>query len=113
MQIEIRSGGFSVTAAIRSYTHRRLDFALGRFAGRIQRVNVFLGDVNGPKGGVDKLCRIVTASAGGAAVIEEVHPDLYRAIDRAAHRTGHKIAREAGRANRPAPPRFIVYQGAA
>ena len=33
--------------------------ALGRFDERIQRVQVMLVDVNGPRGGLDKECRLV------------------------------------------------------
>jgi putative sigma-54 modulation protein len=113
MQVEIRSKDFPITPGIRSYTERRLGFALDRFAGRIQRAQVYVGDVNGPKGGRDKLCRIVVSVASATAVVEEVRPDLYRAIDRAASRAARKIAREVGRANRPAPPRFFIYQGVA
>ena len=33
-------------------------FALDRFAGAIREVDVRLADLNGPRGGVDKLCRV-------------------------------------------------------
>lgn len=113
MQVEIRSRDFEITEGIHAYAERRLGFALDRFAGHLRRLQVYLGDVNGPKGGPDKLCRLVVVMPSATVVVEEIHPDLYRAIDRTAGRVARKVAREVGRANRPVPPRYIIYEGAA
>ena len=51
---------------------RRLDFALGRFGGRISQVTVGLEDLNGPRGGADKRCRLaVRLVPSGKVTIEE------------------------------------------
>jgi ribosome-associated translation inhibitor RaiA len=54
--------------------------------------------VNGPKGGADKACRMdVTLTPGGTVRVEDVDPDLYVAIDRAAHRVNRSVARRLER----------------
>lgn len=40
--------------ALRQYVERRLRFALGRFAHRLDQLQVRLEDVNGPRGGLDQ-----------------------------------------------------------
>ena len=94
MQIDIQSQGFALTHALREYTERRLQFALTRVGDRIRRVTVRLFDVNGPRGGPDKCCRVrVMLNGLAAVVIEDVEADLYRAIDRAADRIGRTVTR--------------------
>jgi putative sigma-54 modulation protein len=98
MKIEMRSRGFSLTPALQAYVERRLAFALDRHLERIARVRVTLIDVNGPKGGVDKSCRIDVSLRGGrAARAAVVELDAYTAIDRAAHRVARIVAHEVAR----------------
>ena len=94
---------------------RRLHFALSRFSSRIARVTVFLEDVNGPRGGVDKACRIVVRLRRGADVVASVEDvEWVAAIDRATTRVGHSVAREIARTRTtrnlpwPAPVREAV-----
>lgn len=87
-----------MTQALAGHVRRRLGFALARHGDRIQRVGVRLGDENGPRGGVDKFCRIqVRLVDAPAAVIEDVSADLYAAIDRAAERVGRVVDRNLQR----------------
>lgn len=84
MQIDIQSQGFALTHARREYTERRLQFALARVGDGVRRVTVRLFDVNGPRGGIDKRCRIQVMLDGLAdVVVEDTEADLYVAIDRA------------------------------
>ncbi len=81
-----------------AYTERRLRFALGRFGTRIRQIMVRIADLNGPRGGVDKQCRItVDVRPFGTVILEETDADLYRAIDRAAHRVSQSVRRELER----------------
>ena len=110
MRFEMQSRGFVLTDALREYTGRRLKFALARAGDRVRRVTVRLSDVNGPRGGIDKRCRIqVTMNGIAAVVIEDTEADLYLAIDRAADRTGRSVARRLARSHEhlPAEPDFI------
>lgn len=112
MIVEIRSRAFTITEPVRQHVERRLKFALDRFAD-VKRVAVCLGDLNGPRGGADKFCRICVFLNTGVAVVEEVQPDMYSAISRAAHRLAMKVARKMGRVDRPIPFRAAVAYGGA
>lgn len=93
MRLEIRSAPFSLTPALEARVRRRMRFALCRFQAGIRRVTVRLCDLNGPRGGVDKQCRIEAALRRGKTVqVEDVDADLYAAIDRAAGRLGRLVA---------------------
>ncbi|EAR07664.1 HPF/RaiA family ribosome-associated protein [Reinekea blandensis] len=94
MQIEIRSKNIDMTPSLRDYVRRRLSFALGARAGQIQRVQVMLSDINGPKGGNDKHCRIlVNVPYIKDVVIEDCQTELKGAIDRAAARTSRTLTK--------------------
>lgn len=107
-----RSGshGSRRPAGLPDHIERRLRFALARFGHRVERVVVFLQDRNGPRGGIDKVCRILAKVHGCGTVMAAVaDSDWTVAIDRATTRIGHSVARQVdrvrdrhGRANRPA-----------
>jgi ribosomal subunit interface protein len=99
MRLEQTARVFKLTDAIRHHVRRRVDFAIGRFATRISRVTVRLSDVNGPRGGVDKECRIhVRLDGHGPIVVTELAEDMYASIDLACGRVGRVVARKIGRA---------------
>ncbi len=58
MRIHVYARNVRVTPSLLEFIERRLGFALGRFASRVSKVVVRLGDLNGPRGGVDQQCRI-------------------------------------------------------
>src|SRR5512146_2647949 len=112
MVVQIRSRKFTITEPVRRHVERRLHFALSRLAD-VERVAVCLGDLNGPNGGADKFCRICVELSSGVSVVEEIQPNMYVAISRAAHRLAMKVAREMGRVNQPAPIRAFKAYGCA
>lgn len=94
MVIDIRTRGFTLTPGLRSHVERRLEFALDRYRDRVARIRVVLGDVNGPRGGRDKSCRLELGLRGARAVrVAVTSGDLYAAIDAAAHRAGRTLTR--------------------
>ena len=98
MNVDIQSLGFPITAALADYARRRLRFGLTRHSDRIQRIVVRLGDENGPRGGVDKFCCIqVYLVDAPVAVIKDIGPELYGAIDRAADRVGRVVVKHLNR----------------
>ena len=98
MRIDIRGSGFRVTTALLEHTERRLRFALTRSSDRIKRVVVRFGDINGPRGGEDKFCRIqVHFEHTPPVLIEDTGADLYAVIDRAAERAGRNAAKRIDR----------------
>lgn len=101
MRIDIQSRGFTLTEAMRQHVERRLRFALCAMRQGPKAIAVRLGDENGPRGGVDKVCTIQISFSGAAPVIiEEVQADLYAAVDRAADRAGRTVIRRLQRLHR-------------
>jgi hypothetical protein len=87
---------------------------VGRAAGVIERITVRFDDVNGPKGGIDTVCRIKVVMSGRPSVVVEKKTHSHAtAFARAAAALGTTIAREQSRhhlhtGHRPgpsAPPR--------
>jgi ribosome-associated translation inhibitor RaiA len=67
---------------------------LNRFAGRISRVEVTVRDVNGDKGGVDKLGRLTAHLLGGYSItVSEQAQLLSHAIGKAAERLQYSLAK--------------------
>ncbi|QDS99552.1 hypothetical protein HG15A2_28760 [Adhaeretor mobilis] len=65
----------------------RLMKTLARFSDRITRVDVTLTDENGPRGGVDKRCRLSVIMPGnGELATSAKDENPWKAIDRAVRR---------------------------
>lgn len=66
----------------RAYIREKLGRALGKFAADIVRVSVRTEDANGPRGGVDRVCRIKVVLIGLPSVVfEKRDPTLNAAVD--------------------------------
>ena len=114
MRISVRSQGMETTAAIQDHVERRVLFAVGRFAPRVEEVSVRLGDANGPRGGNDKTCRAVaTVSGVGQVFVEDVDADLYAAVDRAASRLGRTVSRAVERRRDRSAARSLAFSSLA
>jgi len=98
MRIDIQTNGFLLTDGLREHATRRLQFALSWANHDVRKVAVRLSDINGPRGGSDKRCQIqVRLSNSQDVLIEDTEADLYVAIDRAADRADHAVARRLER----------------
>ncbi len=98
MQIHIQAVDFELTEGMRAHLLHRLHIALLRFKGRIGRVTVRLSDLNGPRGGLDKVCHLRLRLHGMPDVlIEDTEEDLYIAMSRAADRAGRTLVRRLQR----------------
>lgn len=83
---------------LREYVDRRLRFALDRFVHRLDRLEVRLEDVNGPRGGLDKHCRIhIVGRPSWRIQVEGAGVSFYDAIDAAAARASRSVGRLLGR----------------
>ena len=92
--------GFPLSEALRAYAERRMQYALRPDSARVRRVALKIEDVNGPRGGVDKRCRIhVVLSGHPGLVVHETQSDAYAAIDIAAERIGRSVDRLCDRAS--------------
>jgi ribosome hibernation promoting factor len=98
MEVEIRSQNLHLDEDTQSHVERRMNFALEQFNSWITHVQVHLEDVNGPKRGIDKQCRILVGIKGGKTIkIEDLDGDLIAAVNRAADRLGQVVSREIDR----------------
>jgi ribosome-associated translation inhibitor RaiA len=96
--LEIRATGFSLTDALRAYASEHIAARLAKHSRAIQAVTIRFGDVNGPKGGLDKRCGVeVSIRRGSEVVVEEIDADLHAAMDRAADRIVEAVSRELAR----------------
>ena len=105
--LAIRTGGTSLSRADRERIRERVGRKLGKFALHIERMTVRIDDVNGPKGGVDRRCRIkVTLSGRPSIVVEARGETVGESFDRAiasGQRTVRRALDQAGlRAPKPA-----------
>jgi CBS domain-containing protein len=94
----IRAVGADFDDADRDYLRRKLGRKLGKFARAIERMSVRIEDVNGPRGGIDKRCRVKVVLAGLPSVmVEEQHHALQAAMDGAIARTEQAVRRAVQR----------------
>ena len=83
---------------LQKQVERSLEFAVNRHKDRIDRISISLTDLNGPRGGKDKLCHITAEVRGTKPVmILEQGDDLLAVIGRAARRLGYRIGRSVHR----------------
>jgi putative sigma-54 modulation protein len=95
MELEISAQKFRVSDRLQEHIERQLNFALGQFESWISGTAVHLEDVNGPKGGIDKQCRILVNLKGGKTLkVEDIDADFTIAVNRAADRLGQVVSRE-------------------
>lgn len=98
MNVQISGRKVTVDDELRAHVERRVKFAVGRFSRRISDVKVALADVNGPKGGPDKRCRItLEILPSGSLMTEETDVDLFAAVSGAAERAKHALTKQLER----------------
>ncbi|HEY2853636.1 MAG TPA: CBS domain-containing protein [Gemmatimonadaceae bacterium] len=67
----VRVSGVQLDDAERAFIKKKLGTKLGKFATSIERVSVRVKDINGPRGGVDQLCRVKVVLSGLPSVVFE------------------------------------------
>lgn len=80
---------------------RRLHFALSRFAPRIDHVTLTVEDQNGPRGGIDKACRLRIGLRNlNEVVVQDQDAEVGVCIGRVAQRAARTVRRTIERAQR-------------
>lgn len=99
MTLEIRTHQVALHPILRSKIEERVLWSLGRFADRATKVCVKLTDINGPRGGVDKHCRIeVTVRGQKPLMIEDYDAELLPVVGKVTERLRLALARASERA---------------
>jgi len=94
MNTQITTKNVTLSEDERDRIERRLYFTLGRFSSRIVSVDVMLQDENGPRGGLDKKCRVIVRLHGASdVVVEGCGAETLSVVDRTANRTGRAVSR--------------------
>lgn len=98
MNVRLYDGPVSTSPALLERVLRKIHRSLKHVAGRIGDVHVWITDLNGRKGGMDKRCRIVAEVVRhGRLAVESRDGDYYRAVDAAAAKIGraaeHRLSR--------------------
>ena len=76
----------------RHLARKRIERVLGRTVRHLERITVRLGDLNGPRGGVDKFCAIDLTTRNGLNVrVRARHDDLQAAVQDAAGRARRSL----------------------
>ena len=97
MQVEVKLSKVDVTEALRRYIARRLHFSLGRFAGRVGRLDVRIVGSEHSHGDGNQCLIDAEIVPFGRVSVEESSPDMHTAIDRATTRIGRLFAQELAR----------------
>lgn len=73
MEIRIQMANLTLTdrerMTLRTHIRKRIEHAFGRIRNRIRHVDVYVNDVNGPRGGPDKRCVIKVDTQGTTPVV--------------------------------------------
>lgn len=98
MKFEVNGNRVAVTEGLRNHIEGRLESALSRLDGWVRKATVYLDDVNGPRGGVCKLCRVVVTAHGiETVVVTEVGESVQESASRAIHRAVSALKRRVRR----------------
>lgn len=102
MQIDIRPLNLALDPAARARIAKRARFALERLAARVRRVEIRLADINGPRGGIDKRCRVLVHLDGAPPMlVQEQGDSLPALVDRALDRAGRAVRKRVGQTTQP------------
>lgn len=98
MQMSISSRSADLSQPIRNHIHARLTAALDQHSSRIERVEVLVEDENGPRGGIDQVCRVVVRLTNGMKLRHERRGlDLYANVSLVADKVKRRVGRELGK----------------
>lgn len=95
MQLKIYAQDSIAIKPLRTLLKEKIIDMLSRMDQQVSRISVFLADQNGPRGGIDKVCRIlVKLERGGEIAVEDRDTRWYSAVRGAAERLRSSIRRK-------------------
>ncbi|MCA9017279.1 MAG: HPF/RaiA family ribosome-associated protein [Planctomycetaceae bacterium] len=86
-----------LTRQLKQLCERRLHYALSRFQSIIKSIEFCVSDLNGPRGGIDKLCRIRIIHRSGQIIVNQKHEDLSVCISKIAEKAARTFSRNRAR----------------
>jgi len=101
MHLELRARHFPVDSRLQGLCRRHLLHSLGRFEDHIRRVQLWIEDVNGPRGGRDLRCRLrICLRRGGSFSVAWLAERAEAAIDEVFDRARSALLRRIQRQRR-------------
>ncbi len=97
-------GRVKFRAGFKEHVREQMGKALGHNATLVERAQVWFDDINGPRGGVDKLCRATLVLSGLSNLhVEEEGADYAEALDRLIPKLSRALSRAADRRGKGTP----------
>ena len=104
MKLTIRTRHLTLTPEALEEIRRRIELVFARIRPWIRAVDVTIADINGPKGGADKQCRMRVRGRGvGSVIVEQVGLATPATVAFAAERAEQVILRKVARRRAFAP----------
>lgn len=92
--LSVKTRGVALTDDLLRLVRGSVSAAVGRFAGRVAEVFVWIEDTNGPRGGMDTRCRInLRYARRGRLTVSAVATHEFAAVGRAADRARVRLVR--------------------
>ncbi|MCA9004815.1 MAG: HPF/RaiA family ribosome-associated protein [Planctomycetaceae bacterium] len=89
-----------LTHQLKQLCERRLNYALSRFQLMIKSIEFCVSDLNGPRGGIDKACRVMIRHRSGQIIVNHKHEDLNVCISKVAEKATRAISRNRARSKK-------------
>jgi ribosome-associated translation inhibitor RaiA len=94
MMLLIHTHGTTVSDQLKEHTEAKVRLTLGLYVEKIKRADIYLTDINGPKGGDDMQCKIkIDAYGQSPFVVQQTATTLTDAINACSHRVKRTVAR--------------------
>lgn len=101
MIVKIYAQGMILSDELREHTTSKVRLAIGLYVDRIRRADVFVTDVNGPKGGQDTVCKIkLTVMGQSSIIVQETAENIQDAVNVCSHRIKRIAGRQFNRFNK-------------
>ncbi|TWU20278.1 hypothetical protein Pla52o_47960 [Novipirellula galeiformis] len=94
MKLDISSNRIVIGNSLRNHIEERLNQSFQRLERWVQKVSICLDDINGPRGGVCKQCRVVVTLNGvESVVVTETGDSVGASLSQAIRRAGYALKR--------------------
>lgn len=94
------------SAELRKLAEHRASFVMRRLTWMVPSAKIHMSDVNGPRGGVDKCCKVeLRTESSGTVIVTSLSRDWRSALDAALLRAARGLVRLWRRSNQHRPER--------
>ncbi len=98
MLVKTHARNLVLPDTLAEHVDAKIRLALGLYREKIRRVDIFLSDVNGPKGGEDIMCKIKIKADGHAPLIAQATAtSIYDAMNICSQRIKRSVSRRFDR----------------